>query len=92
MDRNTCPYCGYSPAVSFLKKAFLDPTKTVQCRNCRRNIGISYWSIFLALPILGGTFFALRCTASNFQAYAVWFVGILIGILVYWKAAKIVEK
>ena len=48
-----CPHCK-KPAMSQLRKAFLGPALSANCKSCGKSVSVSWYAIFAVFPMLIG--------------------------------------
>ena len=52
MQGYACPHCG-KLGISFWRKQALGPAVPATCRSCSKAVGVPWWSMLGAMPLIG---------------------------------------
>ena len=63
---NRCPFCN-KIGVSIWRKSWLGPATSINCKECRGKVGVSYSAIFAVIPFIIATSVATFIGATGLE-------------------------
>ena len=64
MVRHPCPHCGRD-GISGFRRVALGPALPTRCSECRRRVGVPWWSIVTAVPFVLAMCLAVEAAGSG---------------------------
>jgi len=86
-----CPHCG-KPGISVWRKLFLGPLVPTTCKQCGREVGVPYSSVFMILPFMAAMALVIIYVDPVAIKVAVWAALAIIMIVVYLKYIPLIPK
>jgi hypothetical protein len=92
MKSNTCPYCGYSPAVPSWRKSCLGPAVATDCRACGKKVSVSRLSMLIVFPVVVAVVVLTPIVPLLWEKAAIWAALFVIAGFLQWSFVRIVQK